>query len=279
MRLQSFLRMSNTWRVGLIALAIMASLIAGASSLVYDFPLAPLIVGGVVAALVIGVAWVRKPVWALYTAIFVVFLPTGLIPSNIQSLLNRLTLVLALGVWLLDMVTRRRRVVWTSTALLMVGFLVWGVVTLSWTPNLDRGVEQLFQYTCRMTLYLLLVVNEIDSEETLDGLMNTLALNSLVLMIAGIGAILLQGYQPGTNLQVLRMNQNEIGTKMLVTMPGILWRVMRLSERQRALRMSLSAIFILLVLVLVALSGSRGSAIALLATLLAFWFWKPTRAW
>ena len=158
MRLQSFLRMSNTWRVGLIALAIMASLIAGASSLVYDFPLAPLIVGGVVAALVIGVAWVRKPVWALYTAIFVVFLPTGLIPSNIQSLLNRLTLVLALGVWLLDMVTRRRRVVWTSTALLMVGFLVWGVVTLSWTPNLDRGVEQLFQYTCRMTLYLLLVV-------------------------------------------------------------------------------------------------------------------------
>jgi O-antigen ligase len=43
--------------------------------------------------------------------------------------------------------------------------------------------------------------------------------------------------------------------------------------------MSQSILFTLLALVLIALSGSRGSALSLLATLFAFWFWKPTRPW
>jgi putative inorganic carbon (HCO3(-)) transporter len=54
--------------------------------------------------------------------------------------------------------------------------------------------------------------------------------------------------------------------------------VMRSAGRQRTLRMALSSLFLLLSLVLVALSGSRESAIAWLATLLAFCLWKPTRA-
>ena len=59
----------------------------------------------------------------------------------------------------------------------------------------------------------------------------------------------------------------------------VLWQVMGSSGRQRALRMVLSIIYVLLTLILVTLSGSRGGALSLLAVLLAFWFWRPTRPW
>ena len=148
------LRTSNIWRVGLIMLAIMASLVAGASHLVYASPFSPLVVGGAVAAMAIGVAWLRKPVWALYAAIFVVLLPKGLIPDRIHSILNRSTLLIALGVWLFDAITRRRRIAWTSTALLMLGFLAWGTVTLTWAPNLGLGMDKLVQYASRLAAVL-----------------------------------------------------------------------------------------------------------------------------
>jgi len=265
--------------LGLIALGVTASLIAGASPLVYDSPLSSLIVGGAVVATALGIAWLRKPVWALYTAILVVFLPTGLFPNNIQSLLNRLTLVLALGIWLLDTITQRRRVVWTSSTLLMLGFLVWGTITLLWASNPSRGAEQLAQYASRLILFLLLVVNEINTQEALDGLMNTLALSGWIWVAAGVGTVVVQGYQRGTRLQVLETNVNAFGVSLLVTMPGVLWQVMGSSGRQRALRMVLSIIYVLLTLILVTLSGSRGGALSLLAVLLAFWFWRPTRPW
>jgi len=160
----------------------------------------------------------------------------------------------------------------------MAGFLMWGVITLFWAPSLLLGRRELVPYAMGLVL-LLLIVNEIDSLQTLDGLMSTLALNGWVLVLAGIGTILSQGYEAGTRLGVLGMNKNEFGVLLIVTMSGVLWHALRSSKRQRALRMSLSVIFILLALILVALSGSRGGAISLLATLVVFWFWKPTRSW
>lgn len=278
---------NNRWRVGLIALGIMASLVAGVSHLAYDSFLSPLIVGGAVAAVVIGIALLRNPVWALYAAIFVVFLPSvigqetllGQVIDRAQSLLNHLVTLIALVSWLLDTITQRRRIVWTSTALLMLGFLMWGIVTLAWAPELDRGMEKLGQYVFRLILYLLLIANEINTKRTLDGLMRILVLSGWLLVLAGIGMVLFQGYDPGTRLEVLGMDENEFGIRILVTMPGVLWQVTQASRRQKTLRMVLSVVFLLLALVLVALSGSRGTAICWLATLLAFWFWKPTRPW
>jgi putative inorganic carbon (HCO3(-)) transporter len=268
MRRQSFLRMPNIWRAGLILLAIVATLVAGAS------PLASLIVGGAVLATVIGTAFLHNPVWALYAAIFLTFLPVHLLPNySIQ-----IALFLALLSWLLNAAFHRRQIVWRSTSLLMGCFLIWNVVTLFWAPSPVLGRQQLVQYTSGFVL-LILLVNEIDSLQTLDGLMGTLALSGWVLALAGVGTVLFQGYESGTRLQVLEMNENQFGILILVTMSGVLWQAMQASERQRALRMSQSFIFVLLALGLVALSGSRGSAISLLATLLIFWFWKPTRPW
>lgn len=272
--------------MGLIALAIMVSLIAGASPLLYVSPLSPLIVGGAVVALVVGITLLCNPVLALYAAILVIFLPSarGQTPlaqllDRMQAILNPSVTLIALVSWLLDVITQRRRIAWTSTTLLMLGFLIWGGVTLTWAPNLDYGLERLAQYVFRLLLFLLLVVNEINTKETLDGLMRVLAVNGWVLVLAGVGVLLFQGYVPGSRLRVLGMNQNEFGVMVLVTMPGVLWQVMQASERQKALRMAQSIVFLLLAFLLVGLSGSRGSAISLLATLLAFWFWKPTRPW
>ena len=286
-KVQSFLRISNNrWRVGLVALAIMTSLVAGASPLVDESPVSPLIIAGAVAALVISIALLQSPVWALYVAIFVVSLPSVRGPTplaqfidRMQSFLNRSVTLIALVSWLLDAITRRRRIVWTSTALLMLGFLAWGTVTLAWVPDLGRGMEKVGQYAFRLILYLLLIANEINTKETLDGLMRTLAINGWVLVLAGVGMVLSQGYEPGTRLKVLGMDENEFGIRVLVTMPGVLWQVMQASRREKTLRMVLSVVFVSLALVLVSLSGSRGSAVSWLATLLAFWLWKPTRPW
>ena len=279
MRVHSQLRKLNAWHVGLAALAIMASVVAGGSYLVYPSPSSPLMVGGVIATVAIGIAWLRKPVWALYAAIFVVLFPEGLIPEHIHSILNRSTLLIALGVWLLDAAARRRRIVWTGTAMLMLGFLLWGTVTLFWTPNLDLGTQRVIQYALRLILFLLLVVNEVDTRDALDGLMRTLALSGWVLLLAGAGTVLFGGYEPGTQLLVLGMNPNQFGISLIVTMPGVLWPAMSASRRRKALAMPLSVMFVLLAFILIALSGSRGSAISLLITMLAFWFWKPTRSW
>jgi O-antigen ligase len=265
--------------VGLIVLVIITSIVAGASHFVYASSFSPLIVGGAFAAIATAIAWLRKPVWALYIAIFVVLLPKGLIPDHIQSILNRSTLLIALGAWLFAVITRRRRIVWTSTALFMLSFLVWSTVTLAWAPHPDLGLERLTQFAFRLILYLLLVTNEINTEETLDELMQTLAFSGWILVLSGVGTLLFQGYDPGTRFQVLGMNENQFGISTMVTMPGVLWLAIRAPERRKALNASLSFVFILLAFIFVVLSRSRGSLISWLTTMLVFWLWKPTRAW
>jgi len=109
--------------------------------------------------------------------------------------------------------------------------------------------------------------------------MSVLALNGWLLVLAGVGTFVFQGFDLGTRLEVLGMDENEFGIKVLITMPGIIWQVLWAPERQKALRMVLSVVFLVLALVLVALTGSRGTSISWLATLMAFGLWKSTRPW
>ena len=198
--------------MGLIALAVMASFIAGVSPIA---GYSPMIVGGIVIAAFVGALLLQKPTWALYAAIFVILLPSARGESSLaytldklQSVLNRSVTLIALISWLLSVITRRRRIVWTRTALLMLGFLSWAVITLSWAPDLGRGVDQLGQYAFRWLLFLLLIANIVDTKETLDGLMRILAASGWFLILSGVGAVLFQGYEPGIRLQVLGMNVN-----------------------------------------------------------------------
>jgi O-antigen ligase len=161
----------------------------------------------------------------------------------------------------------------------MVGFVTWAVVTLFWAVYPEIAMTSIQVYTLRLLLFLILIVNQIRTKETLDGLMNTLALNGWILILAGVGTLLRFGYIPGTRFQIFEMNENGFGVSILVAMSGVLWQVMRASGRQKARRRALSFIFIPTALILIALSGSRGSAISFFITLSAFWFWKPTRPW
>lgn len=262
-----------------VALAIVASVAAGTSGLAHASPFSPLFILGVVVAMAVSISWLQKPVWALYAAIFVVFLPQGLIPEYINDYLNRSLLIIALAVWVFDVIARRRRIVWTGTMLLMLGFLTWSIVTLSWAPNVDVGARRLVQYTLRFILFLLLVTNEINTHDTLKGLMRTLALNGWVLVLVGAGTVLLVGYEAGTRLRVLAMNQNVFGIWIMITMPAVLWHATQRSGGHKTLRRLLGVSYIILAIGLVTLSGSRGGAISLFIILLLYWAWKPTRLW
>ena len=260
-------------------MAGLAVSVVAASGLGYRSPFAPLLVGAAFAAVALAVIWVREPLWALYAALFVVMLPGGLLPATIQSNLNRGLTVIAFSVWLVSVLARRRPIAWTITASFMCGFVVWGVVTLLWADNLSAGFNSIQVYTLRLVLYLVLVANLIQSEESLDGLMKTLAISGWVLILVGLGTLVLAGYTSGSRFRILEMNENETGVLALVTLPGVLWLAIRSSGRQKAIKMLLSFVFVVVALALVALSGSRGSAITFLITLSAFWIWRSTRPW
>ena len=270
------LQLPNRRQTGVMVLAALLSVILGLSILVYDSPLAPLIVLGVVVAATFGLASLRTPILVLYAVLVVNLLPNGLIPASINSILNRSLALVALGVWALDMTRRRSRFVWPSAIWLMLGFLVWSLLTLLWTPNLDIGRDTLVKYVLRLVVFLFLISNEINTWKTLRGLMYTLALMGWIFVVAGIGTVLSEGYVTGTRLQVLGGNENTAGDLFPVGVIGVLWLAIESPNRQKVL---LGLVYLFLSFVLVALSGSRGGAITWVTIMVAFLFWRRTRWW
>ncbi|MCB0163495.1 MAG: O-antigen ligase family protein [Anaerolineae bacterium] len=263
----------------MILLAILAALAAGMSPLVWTSPLAPMMVGGIFAAAAIGVAWLRKPNGALYAAIFLLLLPRGgFIPRDLQDELVELVMGFALLSWFLNAVFRRRPIVLGSTNLLMISFVIWSIVTLTWASNFELARAVFLSLIIDLAL-LLLIVNEIDSLPTLNGLMSTLAISGWILVLAGLNAVITQTYEISGRLVVMGMNVNEYGISLIVTMPGVLWPSLWPPKQQGFLRKISGYLFILLTLILIAFSGSRGSLISFFAILSAFWLWKPTRPW
>lgn len=220
----------------------------------------------------------RISVLTLYAALFVALLPVGLILPSVHSILNRLTAVLALFTWLCCNFSGRR-FIWSLSISLMLGFLVWSCITLYWADNLDAGGTVLLAYTMRFLVFLLLIPNLIRTREELNGLMHTLALSGWVLLLVSAANILFEGYTPGTRFKLLSENENALGILALLMMLGALWPALRPTRQHGMRRNILATIFLLLTMGLVAVSGSRGSAISLFVTLLAFWFWKSTRRW
>jgi len=279
------MRSSSTWRestgfqVVLIVLAILGSILVGISYLVSDSPYIPLVIGGVLLGALSAPLWIRKPVLILYAALLVVLLPTGIFPDSIQSNLNRVLTLAALGIWVIYILIRHQQISWTATSLLMLAFLVWCLLSLVWAENLTVAVNVLGGYVFRFILFLFLFVNEIRNRESFDGLMTALAIAGWAYILAGIGSLLTSGYQLGGRLQVLDANENSLGGIFPVVVVGVIWLAIRSSNLKKLLWTILGALFILLSFVLIALSGSRGSAITWLITILVLLLWKPTRLW
>jgi putative inorganic carbon (hco3(-)) transporter len=264
---------------GLIVSAALGSIIVGAAYLVFDSPFSSLFVVGLFLGILLALIWIRMPVIALYSALFVVLLPLGLLPASIQSILNRFLTLVALFSWQVNVIVRRRRIVWTNTGLLMLVFLAWCLLSLLWSKNLIIAANVLGGYTLRFVLFLFLFTNEINTRKTLDGIMHTLAIAGWLYIVIGIGVIFFQGYESGTRLQVLGENANTFGGLFPVVAVGVIWLAIRTPNPRRELWIFQSLAFLLLSFGLIALSGSRGGAISWLITILALFFWRPTRLW
>jgi putative inorganic carbon (HCO3(-)) transporter len=266
-------------RVALILLAALLALAAGVSGFLLPQLYAPLVVGGAFVAALATLFWLRKPAWALYVTVFVVLLPIGLIPPGIHSQINRTMTVLSLVVWLVDTITRRRRIVFSASAVWMLGFLAWSSLTLLWAGNLDRASNALQTYILRFLLFLFLLPNVIRSQDNLRGLMNALAIHGWVVILATLFSVLQTGWAPGLRLKVFGENENGLGILLLVGLPGVLAWAGRGSERWAALSKVAALSYIMLSIAIVAMTGSRGSSLSLVAVLATLLLWKPTRAY
>jgi hypothetical protein len=167
----------NAGQMILIVLSILFALITGASFFLIPSPYAPLYVLAGTAAVIALITWLKKPIWALYFTVFIVLIPIGLISDQVNSYIGRIATVIAFVVWVIDVIRRRRRIHLTNSALLMLLFLVWAVISLIWALYFSEGLTILQKYVLRLILLLILFVNEIRTKKDLEGLMNTLALS------------------------------------------------------------------------------------------------------
>lgn len=278
MKPRSLIGSFASWRMGIIVLAIAVALFTGLSRILYPSTLIPLYVLGGIIAGTIGFILLMNPVWALYIALFIVLLPMGTIPEDLQSILNRSIAVIAASTWLFDVIFRRRKIFFTPSTLLMLIFLAWAILTMFWAENFSAGITRLQVYVLRFLVFLFLIPNEIKTRKQLNGLLDTISLSGWVLIISSLIALLNQGYMPGSRFKLFDANENSLGMLALLAMSAVLIRSSNPSK-YKFLRTFIAAFFVLLTIGLVAVSGSRGGIISLTMTLAAFWFWKPSRKW
>jgi putative inorganic carbon (HCO3(-)) transporter len=266
-----------TWQTGTILLICLVVVAASLSGLVYPSEFMPLFVLGGLVGLALVAVCVFRPELALYVTLFALLLPVGLIPNEVQSFFNRYLTLLALGVWLLNAIIEHRPIRLTLSTVFMFVFLLWGVVTLFWAESFGAGIFALQVYAFRLILFLLIFPNLIATEKRVFTLLKLMAINGWLLVLVSLSLTIVQGYTPGMRLQVLDVNENEIGILSLLFIPGVVWHlVQRSSEKQFWSRVAV-IVYFAMAIGLIAMSGSRGSAISFLVTLIAFWFWKSTR--
>jgi O-antigen ligase len=262
-----------------IALAILLTIGISASGLVVSSEFSPVYIGLALFAMVVFIYWLRQPVWALFTTIFIVLLPLGLIPANIHSYLNRIIAVAALITWGFDWILHHCKLVVTTSSVFMIGFILWGAISIFWAHNLKLALNDIQIYVLRFIVFLFLVTNQIRTRHDLNILMAILVLNGLIYAGSGVFEILTQGYEPGSRLMILGENENGAGAIFLLTLLGGLWSAMQSSKKWSILSKFIVAGGITVVLILTLMTGSRGSALSILVAFLMFLMFRPTRFW
>ncbi len=269
----------NAVHFGIVMLALIVVAMTSAAALIVNDPFVPWVVIAALFAGVLGIYLLRRPVLALYVALFLYLLPTVVqIESNVLGVAMIVAFALALLAWLLHATSQRQPILWNWVYILLAAYIVWCAVTLVWAPDIAAGRREMLAYGLGF-VFLFLIANQVRSLNGIDGLMRVLAMIGWILVLLSMKAVLFDGYQLGERLRVMDMNANALGIVLILMVPGVIWPVLRSSGPRRNFLMALSVIYILCAVVLVALSGSRGSALSLIAVLLAFGFWRPLRPW
>lgn len=269
----------NAVHFGIVMLALIVVAMTSAAALIVNDPFVPWLVIAALGTSVIGMYLLRRPLLALYVALFL-YIFRALVPIEpiVEAVAVNGAIALALLAWLLHAPSQRHPIFWNWVYVLLAAYIVWCAVTLWWAPDIVAGRKQLAMYGHGFVM-LFLIANQVRSLKAIDGLMRVLAMNGWMLVLLSIKAVLFDGYQLGERLRVLDTNENTVGIVLILMLPGVIWAVLRSSGPRRSFLMALSVIYVLSTVVVVALSGSRGSAISLIAVLLAFWFWRPLRLW
>ena len=277
-QLNPFLRMSGV-QLGIILAALVISLSAGATRLVSFSTFSPLLVAAFLATLGAGFIFIHRPVWAVYLAVFILFIPIGIIPSSVQSLLNRGLAVTALVAWIFNVLYKREEIYLSPTLLLMSIFLFWNIASLAWTKDFSLSLVLVQTYALRLGLFILLVPSLISNWKRVDGLMTVTSIVGWLVIAATAYPVLRGGYATGERLRVFGENENSIGILAILGMTGVIWQAMKPGSSFKLIKYELAAIYLISTIGLIAMSGSRGSAISLGILLVAFCAWRPTRPW
>lgn len=278
----TFTRDGSAWPPATLFLliSVVTALIAGALILWPD-PVAPLLLIGAALGAAGSLVLLQYPLAACYLAAFLSLWPFGARPAALDILYTIAvngTLALALAALLLQVARRQQRLLLNPTCIAMGLFIGWAAMTVLWAPDLVKARQTLVGYSSGLILIFVLT-NQTRTPRTIDSLMTVLRVLGWVMIGVGVYTLLEKGYQSGTRLQILNENENEFGVVVILTVPGVLWPVMRGRGLRRRTDMVLSLVFLSAALALIALTGSRGSSVSLLVVMLTFLFSKPLRPW
>lgn len=276
---------AGTWAArstmfGILAAGMVLLAVVIAGLLYLRDPLAPLLLIGMAVAGALGLLLLQRPLTTTLIAWFLILLPPGDLrfDEGAYTLAANGAVAAALGVGVARAVGRPISIRWNATCLLVLLYILWGAVTMLWAPDLIEARRKLVAWTISFIL-LLMITNQLRSLDALDRFMKMLNLMGWLLVTCAIFTILFGEFDFENRLKVLNINENVFGLMLITTLPGVLWPVLRSSGSRRVVMMVLSVAFLLCVLLGTALSGSRGSSLAVLLLLLAFLFGKSTRPW
>lgn len=263
-------------------LIIAAVVIAGAGALAAtDGLMAPLLFIGAILGAAAAAFLLTRPLLTLFIGLFFRSLhysdPETGITHVIQPIANG-ALLLAICAWLLKAHADRSRIVWNDVFLFMGAFILWGAISLYWAGDFNVGFENLRRYGVGL-ISIFLLLQQVRTPETLDAFMRLLSALGWVLAILGLHAVFFTDFQFGERLKVPGFNENEVGSMLILFLPGPLWPAMRSVGKDRAVSIAFGVLYVVLVSILILLSGSRGSTLALVLTLTALCLWKPLRFW
>lgn len=244
------------------------ALLAGASPLL---PVVP------VLCVLAGVYLLRRPATAVQTAVVVVLLPAGLLPTSVQSVLELASVFVAAGAWLLAARSQVRPVAVTAPTVLLLAFVAWSLFTLTWAPDLDAGGDVVRRYALGVLL-LALVVDTTTRQHELGRLLAALSLAGWVLLGCSLVAMAQGSATTTGRLQVLDVNANQLGNVLLLASAGVVWSVVR-SDVRRPGAVLLPLLFLGTSLVVIAQSGSRGSLVGYLLLAFCFVVTRTLRPW
>jgi O-antigen ligase len=262
-----------------ILLFLLLSACSVVALLISNDPRTPWIFAAGLCGAAIAYFLFQRPLTTLYIALFLHLTPTGIrLDDRIFDPIVHLTTALALASWLSNTVAHRQRITWNTICVVTALYMSWGIVSLLWAPDIVEGRKKLVAYAIGFLL-IFLISNQVKSLRALDGLMRVLRINAWIIVIGGIYAALFANYTLGERLKVLNMNENALGMVMLLMLPGVIWPVFRSNGVKRQFMLAASIAYVLCTIILVALSGSRGSTIAVVIVLVTFAFSRPTRPW